>query len=134
MFFLPWSLILKNNDVDQYQLKVKKIGLELWRFEGNGKRIGEEEWVVDNPNQVPEDDRRKRMSSVKEFLNSFSPGIQFIPTYEELVYHYLINKVFNKPRPPNIIYEVDIYNCNNPEQLASTYFLSISSVYSRSHI
>lgn len=84
----------------------------------NGSEALIQPMVVDNPDQVLGDVRR-RWSSVDEFLDSFPPGIRFIPTDEELVCHYLINKVLNKPMSPNRIYEVDIYNYN-PEQLAGT--------------
>ncbi|XP_021300665.1 NAC transcription factor 29-like [Herrania umbratica] len=58
--------------------------------------------------QLPED--------VEKFFKSFPPGYRFKPRDEELVVHYLKNKLFNKPLPPNRIKEVQLYKYN-PEIL-----------------
>ncbi|KAG8653060.1 hypothetical protein MANES_06G163000v8 [Manihot esculenta] len=54
------------------------------------------------------------------FLDSFPPGYRFSPFDEELIVHYLDNKVANRPLPKNKIMEVDLYSYN-PEDLAVEY-------------
>ncbi|KAE8705723.1 ONAC010 protein [Hibiscus syriacus] len=51
------------------------------------------------------------------YLDSFPPGFRFCPLDEELVLHYLKNKVMDLPLPPNRITEVNLYSYN-PEKLA----------------
>lgn len=60
------------------------------------------------------------------FLDSFPPGYRFSPFDEELIVHYLDNKVANRPLPKNKIMEVDLYSYN-PEDLAGSCSLQTSS-------
>ncbi|XVE59805.1 hypothetical protein DITRI_Ditri05aG0076400 [Diplodiscus trichospermus] len=42
----------------------------------------------------------------------FPPGFRFHPSDEELIIHYLRNKVTSRPRPASVIAEVDLYQYN----------------------
>ncbi|XP_065866435.1 NAC transcription factor 29-like [Euphorbia lathyris] len=42
----------------------------------------------------------------------FPPGFRFHPSDEELIVHYLRNKVASRPFPPSIIAEIDLYKYN----------------------
>ncbi|EOY09273.1 NAC domain, IPR003441-like protein [Theobroma cacao] len=55
-----------------------------------------------------------------EYLNSFPPGVRFFPSDEELLQHYLKNKVLNQPIFPNIIQEVNLYQ-HHPLELTGMY-------------
>jgi hypothetical protein len=48
------------------------------------------------------------------------PGFRFHPSDEELIEHYLRNKVTSKPLPASIIAEIDLYKFN-PWELPSLY-------------
>ncbi|KAK6149079.1 hypothetical protein DH2020_016604 [Rehmannia glutinosa] len=57
-----------------------------------------------------------------EYIDSILPvGYTFSPTDEELINHYLINKIKNKELPVNIIREVMLYDWPTPEQLTENY-------------
>ncbi|WCJ41059.1 NAC domain containing protein 2 [Euphorbia peplus] len=42
----------------------------------------------------------------------FPPGFRFHPSDEELIVHYLRNKVASRPFPPSIVAEIDLYKYN----------------------
>jgi len=52
---------------------------------------------------------------------SFPPGFRFHPSDEELIVHYLENKVSSRPLPACIIAEIDLYKYN-PWELPSLSF------------
>ncbi|OMP12291.1 No apical meristem (NAM) protein [Corchorus capsularis] len=52
----------------------------------------------------------------EEFLETMPPGYRFCPTDNELVEHYLNNKIHNHPLPMNFIPQVKFYD-NDPSQL-----------------
>ncbi|MQL97682.1 hypothetical protein Taro_030369 [Colocasia esculenta] len=54
------------------------------------------------------------------FLDFLPPGYRFHPLDEELLTHYLGNKIGGQPLPPNKIYDVRLYD-HNPESLAAKY-------------
>ncbi|EOY17972.1 NAC domain protein, putative [Theobroma cacao] len=56
------------------------------------------------------------ITNEKEFLDTLPPGYRFKPRDEELVVHYLRKKAHNKPLPPNIIKEVELYK-HSPDEL-----------------
>ncbi|KAI3471374.1 hypothetical protein Pfo_030738 [Paulownia fortunei] len=53
----------------------------------------------------------------KEHVDSFPAGYRFRPTDEELINHYLINKIKNKELPFNRIRDVKLYDFATPEKL-----------------
>lgn len=54
----------------------------------------------------------------------FPPGFRFYPSDEELIVHYLQNKVTSRPLPATLIAEVDLYKYN-PWELPGIYFFII---------
>lgn len=48
----------------------------------------------------------------------FPPGFRFHPSDEELIIHYLQNKVASSPLPASVIAEIDLYKYN-PWELPS---------------
>jgi len=52
---------------------------------------------------------------------SFPPGFRFHPSDEELIVHYLQNKISSRPLPASIIAEIDLYKYN-PWELPSVSF------------
>lgn len=67
-------------------------------------------------------------SSMEKIPNNSSsqmqlpPGFRFHPSDEELIVHYLKNKVSSNPLPASIIAEIDLYKYN-PWELPSMYNL-----------
>lgn len=61
-------------------------------------------------------------------FESFPPGYRFCPLDEELVVHYLKNKVHSLPLPRNKIVELNLYSYN-PEELAGSFILTISPLF-----
>lgn len=50
----------------------------------------------------------EKYGSEEKMFISLPPGFRFLPTDEELVTHYLMNKVFNyRPIPSFILFEID---------------------------
>lgn len=68
------------------------------------------------------------ITNEKEFLDTLPPGYRFKPRDEELVVHYLRKKAHNKPLPPNIIKEVELYK-HSPDELTSKVFLIFFFVF-----
>ncbi|XP_041027969.1 NAC domain-containing protein 2-like [Juglans microcarpa x Juglans regia] len=63
----------------------------------------------------------KMMEESSHFgLDDIPRGFRFLPTDEELIRYYVINKVLDKPLPLNKFIDVNIYNYN-PDQLAEIY-------------
>ncbi|KAK3022479.1 hypothetical protein RJ639_045808 [Escallonia herrerae] len=62
--------------------------------------------------------RQKRIPTAKsqkrEFIPNFHfpPGFRFHPSDEELIVHYLINKINSRPLPAYVIAEIELYNYN----------------------
>ncbi|GAV63907.1 NAM domain-containing protein, partial [Cephalotus follicularis] len=56
------------------------------------------------------------------YFKSFPVGYYFRPSDEELIIHYLKNKIWGKPLPPNRIFVVDLCDYN-PEVLTALYTL-----------
>lgn len=60
----------------------------------------------------------------------FPPGFRFHPTDEELIVHYLQNKVTSSPLPASVIAEIDLYKYNPWELpsllITSTHFYLLS--------
>jgi hypothetical protein len=50
----------------------------------------------------------------------FPPGFRFRPSDEELIVHYLENKVNSRPLPASVIAEIDVYKYN-PWELPSLF-------------
>nr|UBT01622.1 NAC transcription factor 18 [Litchi chinensis] len=48
-------------------------------------------------------------------------GIRFVPTDMEIIIHYLVNKIFNRPLPCNAIKDIDFYAVD-PDQLPISNF------------
>lgn len=53
---------------------------------------------------------------------SFPPGFRFHPSDEELIVHYLQNKISSRPLPASIMAEIDLYKYN-PWELPSLCFV-----------
>ena len=53
------------------------------------------------------------------------PGFRFHPSDEELIVHYLKNKMTSNPLPASIIAEIDLYKFN-PWELPSLYNIALS--------
>lgn len=53
-------------------------------------------------------------------IQSLPPGFRFYPSDEELIVHYLKNKVTSTPLPASIIAEINLYKYN-PWDLPSIY-------------
>lgn len=62
--------------------------------------------------------------SMEKILSSpeiqLPPGFRFHPSDEELIVHYLKNKVTSSPLPTSVIAEIDLYK-HNPWELPSQY-------------
>ncbi|KAL5712195.1 hypothetical protein ACHQM5_014390 [Ranunculus cassubicifolius] len=56
------------------------------------------------------------MNGNDDMFNNFPVGYRFNPRDEELVVHYLMNKVFDRQLPPNKIVDTDVYK-HNPQEL-----------------
>lgn len=56
------------------------------------------------------------------------PGFRFHPSDEELIVHYLRNKVTSSPLPASLIAEIDLYKYN-PWELPSMCLLTIALIY-----
>ncbi|XP_022846423.1 NAC transcription factor 29-like [Olea europaea var. sylvestris] len=54
------------------------------------------------------------------YTHWFPPGYRFIPEDDELILHYLNNRIMNKPIPYSIIRDVELYK-HNPKDLAENY-------------
>ncbi|CAA3028393.1 NAC transcription factor 29-like [Olea europaea subsp. europaea] len=54
------------------------------------------------------------------YTHWFPPGYRFIPEDDELILHYLNNRIMNKPMPYSIIRDVELYK-HNPKDLAENY-------------
>jgi hypothetical protein len=68
--------------------------------------------------------QNSRQDTVDElFGESLRIGYRFLPTDEELVYHYLIKKVLGQPLPSNRIHVDDLYKYH-PQDLTSKYLHS----------
>jgi len=52
---------------------------------------------------------------------TFPPGFRFHPSDEELIIHYLQNKINSNPLPAPIVAEIDLYKFN-PWELPSLFF------------
>lgn len=58
----------------------------------------------------------------------FPPGFRFHPSDEELITHYLLNKLKSNPLPADVIAEIELYNFN-PWELPGNF--STFRVFSR---
>ncbi|KAL2507111.1 NAC transcription factor 29-like [Forsythia ovata] len=54
------------------------------------------------------------------YTNRFPAGYRFIPEDEELIVHYLKNKIMKKPLPCNIIQDANLYK-HNPQDLTGNF-------------
>ncbi|KAB2043309.1 hypothetical protein ES319_D01G007400v1 [Gossypium barbadense] len=62
----------------------------------------------------------RTVAEVKDYIQSFPPGVRFVPTDEELIQYYLLKKVNNELLPSNLICEVDLYG-TEPAKLTESY-------------
>ena len=63
---------------------------------------------------------------------TFPPGFRFHPSDEELIVHYLQNKIKSRPLPASIIAEIDLYKYNPwelPSMFLTPFTLCILSIY-----
>lgn len=83
------------------------------------KEIGGNRSMDENTKSV------KMMEESNHFCLADLPhGFRFLPTDEELIRYYVINKVLDKPLPLNKFIDVNIYNYN-PDQLAGSSSISL---------
>ncbi|PPR88279.1 hypothetical protein GOBAR_AA32406 [Gossypium barbadense] len=62
----------------------------------------------------------RTVAEVKDYIQSFPPGVRFAPTDEELIQYYLLKKVNNELLPYNLIWELDLYG-TEPAKLTESY-------------
>lgn len=70
------------------------------------------------------EDTRKDLLQMEKESNStfqFPPGFRFHPSDEELIIHYLQNKVTSLPLPAPVIADIDLYKYN-PWELPSLFY------------
>ncbi|XP_059669663.1 NAC domain-containing protein 30-like [Cornus florida] len=78
---------------------------------------------VNNSNNGGDDDNNNSSNftiNKQRYFESLPPGYKFKPSDEELIVHYLMNKVDNKTLPLHKIKDVNLYK-HNPSQLAEIF-------------
>ncbi|GLU10388.1 hypothetical protein SLE2022_271980 [Rubroshorea leprosula] len=82
------------------------------------------DFVLNTPTSEPPPGSRRPDTNFidddNEYFKSLPPGYRFKPFDEELIIHYLNNKIHDKPLPRNKIKEVNLYK-HNPETLAGKF-------------
>ncbi|KAL2485475.1 NAC transcription factor [Abeliophyllum distichum] len=62
----------------------------------------------------------RNSNNERVYTNRFPSGYRFIPEDEELIIHYLKNKIMKKPMPCGIIRDANLYK-HNPQDLTENY-------------